>query len=116
MEQSEQLDQLLAEAESLRFSDGIIKIIPLSNGRWALFGLSHEPPRILNSLDLEAIQQLSKTCLEYGRKQKARHISTAEARFYGEPKDRDFVRDLRRSNREPTALRQAREVFEALEL
>ena len=115
MESSEQSDQILAEAESLRFSDGTIKIVPLSNGNWAVYGLSHEPIVILDSLDENRIREISLHCFEYGRKQKTR-LTTAEARFYGEPEDRNFIRDLRRANREPTALRQARETFEALDL
>lgn len=99
MESSEQLDPILAEAKRLHFSDGTIKILPLSSGHWAIYGLGHEPIVILDSLDAKRIREISLHCAEYGRTQKAR-----------------FIRDPKRFHREPTTLRQARETFEALDL
>ena len=89
----------LAEAERLRYSDGIIKLIRLSSGNWAIYG--HEKaPTILDELHFNpiALEEISVASTTYGRIQKARY---AEARFHGEPDNKTFARDIRRAARPP---------------
>ena len=87
------------EAERLRYSDGVIKVLLLSSGAWAIYG--HEKtPIILDELHPDSLAQISVAASHYGRIRKARY---AEARFHGEPNDKQFARDIRRANRLPTS-------------
>lgn len=105
------------EAERLRFSDGALRLVPLTSGSWAIFGYANSLD-IIPALDAEGeevLREISRRAVEYGKRQKARYISTAEARFYGEPDDRQWTRDRKRASRPTRPERVAGVTVETME-
>ena len=76
----------LTEALTSRYSDAVIKVLPLSSGAWAIYGAGAGPPVILAFLDEEKLLDISASAAAYGKKQKSR---------FTEPNDRQFAAHLR---------------------
>ena len=82
------------EALSRAQGNATVMIYPISSGGIAIFGRDFRLHAIIedNELTAEKIREFSIT-LEQKIKQKLKF--NAESRFYGEPNDKQFARDLR---------------------
>jgi len=98
------------QALSWRYSNVTVLIVPLTSGRFAIFGRDGILHTILDEAptgdELRTLSQILQTKLM---------SRSAEAHFYGEHKDRDLAHDLRRS-RTPERISKPRDTGEPLEL
>lgn len=80
------------EAESVKYGNGCLIIYPLKSGNFAIFDRTFKLRQIVSELpNWDGLNQLSfvfKTELT---------SRAAEARFYGEPSDRQFAADIKQS-------------------
>lgn len=68
---------LLAIAEQFRYSDGVLRIVPLPSGHWAIYGHAASV-RVIEKLDEEQLRTLSNQSAAYGKQQKARWLEAKQ--------------------------------------
>lgn len=68
---------LLALAEQLRYTDGVLRIVPLPSGHWAIYGHAASV-HVVERLDEQQLRELSSQAVAYGKQQKARWIEAKE--------------------------------------
>jgi hypothetical protein len=82
------------EALRARFSNSIVILLPLSDGRWAIMGADRQLAEILP--EIPSAEELTEWSLKFERSLRAKpSILRAEGAFYGEPSDRDLIRDAK---------------------
>jgi hypothetical protein len=88
------------EADSIRYGNRTILLVPLSSGNLAIFGRDFQLHTILT--DAPTTAELQRLSEELNTKLAQRLRLDAELRFYGEPTPRQQARDLRQSVRRRT--------------
>jgi hypothetical protein len=77
-------------AERLRFSDAVIKILPLADGNFALYGAANEIVIVTSPADLGLIaREVSDAATAYGRQQKARFAIAGRVMAQRQPQRAD---------------------------
>lgn len=101
------------EALSKKYSDEMVLVLPLKSGNLALFSRDFTLQEIVDGgeqLHFQRIQDLSR---EFYAKMFNKSKFAAEARFYGEPGDKDLARDLKRQ-RKPERTKNIHDLSDAL--
>ena len=87
------------EAQSRKYTNAIVLVLPLSDGQFAIFGNDRILDRILPEAPTsDELRAMSKRFFRNMRR--TPELLAAEGKFYGEPSPRQLARDLRRAHDE----------------
>jgi hypothetical protein len=90
------------EGASLAHSNIAVILIPLTSGNIAVVGRDFQVHTILT--DAPSMEEIRRLSREIHAKIMAQARIGAEARFYGEPSERQWARDLKRAAKPTTAI------------
>lgn len=72
------MSDLLAEADKRRYNDGVLRLLPLGDGQWAVYSHSMSVTVMAEPLDMPLLQAMSAQAEEYGRAQRARWLEAKQ--------------------------------------
>lgn len=72
------MTDLLVEADKRRYSDGVLRLLPLGDGQWAIYGHAAGVIVMAEPFDMPLLRAMSTQAEEYGKAQRARWIAAKQ--------------------------------------